>query len=188
MTDSPTNNTLPTNNTTSPVLVAYASRHHATAEIAAEIATTLKEAGLQVDVAPVDRLASVKVYRAVVVGSAIYDGEWLPNAMQFLTDHVRDLETRPTWFFSSGPIADGEPREHMDGWELPTTLASLRKRIAPEDTVVFGGRLSPRQLDLGEWLSHPSIRHLHGDFRDWQEIHTWSESIAAALASQTADT
>ncbi|MDZ7703454.1 MAG: flavodoxin domain-containing protein [Trueperaceae bacterium] len=161
------------------VLVTYASRHHATAEIAAEIAHTLQDSGLTVDVAPVDHLVSVEAYRAVIAGSAIYDGEWLPNGVQFLTDHVAQLETVPTWFFSSGPLAP--PRDAVEPAELPATLTTLRSRIKPRDTVVFGGRLEPHHLSLGEWLSHPAIRHIHGDFRDWDDIRSWAEGVARTL-------
>lgn len=164
---------------TETVLVTYASRHHATAEIAAEIAKALEDSGLKVDVAPVDRIVSVKAYCAVIAGSAIYDGEWLPNGMQFLTDHVAQLETIPTWFFSSGPLA--RPHDADKPAELPATLTTLRTRIKPRDTVVFGGRLEPHHLSLAEWLSHPEIRHVHGDFRDWADIRTWAEGVARTL-------
>jgi menaquinone-dependent protoporphyrinogen IX oxidase len=84
------------------VLVAYASRHGATRGIAQRIADVLRTEGLEVDVAPVDHAAGVGAADAVVIGSAVYMGTWLKEAVEFVkqaitrTDRVMAyLETRP---------------------------------------------------------------------------------------------
>ena len=65
-------------------LVAYASRAGSTAEVAEAIGRTLAEDGAQVDVRLVKEVADLSPYRAVVAGSAIQGGKWLPEAMQFV--------------------------------------------------------------------------------------------------------
>jgi menaquinone-dependent protoporphyrinogen oxidase len=57
------------------VLVAYASKYGATAEIAEKIGQVLRQAGLQVDVSPVNHISDLTPYRAIVLGSAIYMGQ-----------------------------------------------------------------------------------------------------------------
>ena len=55
-----------------PVLVAYASRHHGTEEMAAEIAGALRTAGFAVDLRAASDVLTVEPYGAVIVGSAVY--------------------------------------------------------------------------------------------------------------------
>ena len=40
------------------------------------------------DVLPVQEVKDLSPYRAVVVGSAIQAAQWLPEAMQFVHDHL----------------------------------------------------------------------------------------------------
>ena len=63
------------------------------AELASEqTAVALREAlaasaaGVQVDVLPMQEVTDLSVYRAVVVGSAIQDRQWLPEAVELLVD------------------------------------------------------------------------------------------------------
>jgi menaquinone-dependent protoporphyrinogen IX oxidase len=50
------------------VLVAYATKYGATAEIAEKIGDVLRQAGLPTDVLPVDRVGDLSTYKAVVLG------------------------------------------------------------------------------------------------------------------------
>jgi menaquinone-dependent protoporphyrinogen oxidase len=52
------------------VLVAYASKRGSTAEIAAAVAKTLSETGLEVDCLGSDNISDISPYDAVVLGSA----------------------------------------------------------------------------------------------------------------------
>jgi len=58
------------------VLVAYATKHGATAEIAEKIGQVLRQAGLRTDVLPADGVSDLTPYKAVVLGSAFYLGRW----------------------------------------------------------------------------------------------------------------
>ena len=62
------------------VLVAYATKYGATAEIAEKIGEVLRQAGLPTDVLPVDRVGDLSAYKAVVLGSAVYIGQWRKEA------------------------------------------------------------------------------------------------------------
>lgn len=90
------------------VLVAYASQRDATAEIAERIGGTLREGGRSVDVRPADGVRDLHGYDAVVLGSAVDEGDWSREARRFTRRHRRDLIARPVWLFSSGP-ADATP-------------------------------------------------------------------------------
>ena len=102
------------------VLVASATRHGATAEIAEAIAATLKDRGLKVELRRVEEVADMSGYDAVVLGSAVYIGKWLEPARQFAVDHAAELAMRPTWLFSSGPL--GDPRARTRGTPSRSTI------------------------------------------------------------------
>ena len=60
------------------VLVAFASRHGSTREIAEGIAQELRASGHSVAVRPVDAVQGIERYEAAVIGGAVYMGDWLP--------------------------------------------------------------------------------------------------------------
>jgi menaquinone-dependent protoporphyrinogen oxidase len=82
------------------VLVAYATKYGATAEIAEKIGQVLRQAGLRADVLPVDRVKDLTPYDAVVVGSAVYTGQWRKTAVKFLQANETALARRQVWLFS----------------------------------------------------------------------------------------
>ena len=86
------------------VLVAAATRHGATYELAEAIGSVIAAHGLSVDVRHLDEVENASAYDALVLGSAVYMGRWTKEARAFLERHERVVATRPTWLFSSGPI------------------------------------------------------------------------------------
>lgn len=166
------------------VLVAYASQHGSTREIAEDIAKVLYERGTEVVTRTAAEVSNLTPYRAVILGSAIYEGDWLPEATDFMRRFADELGQLPVWFFSSG-TAGGIPTETMRGWTHPELLDTLFARVQPRGHVVFGGRFDPHRLSLGDWWRYPSLRRVSGDFRDWAAIETWANEIATALPSGT---
>ena len=89
------------------VLVAYATRHGATAGIAERVAAALTAAGLPAEARPVEDVKDVEPYDAVVLGGAAYMFHWLGDATKFVEHNRTLLASHPTWLFSSGPIHRG---------------------------------------------------------------------------------
>ncbi|MBN1666279.1 MAG: hypothetical protein JW862_04300, partial [Anaerolineales bacterium] len=81
------------------VLVAYASANGSTVDVAIAIGETLSTHGLQVDVRPVEETLSVDGYQALVIGSAVQFGEWLPEALDFLARNQDTLAEMPVATF-----------------------------------------------------------------------------------------
>jgi menaquinone-dependent protoporphyrinogen oxidase len=166
------------------ILVAYASRYHATAEIAEEIGKTLrKTSGLEVVVRDVSTVSDLSPFEGVVLGSAVYIGQWQQSAVDFLKNFETELAQRPVWLFSSGPTGDGDPKELMKGWEFPDALKPNAERIAPREMVVFHGKLIPQQLHFGERMIIKAMHPPTGDFRDWDAIRAWANHIAESLGT-----
>jgi len=166
------------------VLVAYATKYGATQEIAAAIGNALTSAGLKVDVLQVDRVKDVSTYRAVVLGSAVYVGQWRKEAVAFLVKHEQALSERPVWLFSSGPSGKGDPVQLTSGWKFPEAQKPIAERIHARDTALFHGALDPEKLNLPEKLILKGVKAPIGDFRDFEAVRAWGQSIAAALKQQ----
>jgi menaquinone-dependent protoporphyrinogen oxidase len=66
------------------VLVAYASKHGATHEIAERIAQTLTGAGQQAQVRSVSAAGDLAGYDAFVISIAVYMGHWQKEAAEFV--------------------------------------------------------------------------------------------------------
>ena len=90
------------------ILVAVASRHGSTHEIADALALELGTAGHDVDVQTIEDSPTVEGYDAAVIGSAVYMGNWLPQAVNFVDRHQAQLAAMPVWLFSSGPLGADE--------------------------------------------------------------------------------
>ncbi len=166
------------------VLVAYATKYDATKEIAEKIGEVLRQAGLAADVLPADQVGDVTPYRAVVLGSAVYAGQWRKEAVAFLEAHEARLVERPVWLYSSGPTGEGDPVELMQGWRFPEAQQPIADRIQPRDIVFFHGALDMKKLNLGEKLIVKGIKAPVGDFRDWEAISAWASAIADALKQE----
>jgi menaquinone-dependent protoporphyrinogen oxidase len=171
------------------ILVAYASKHGATGEIAERIAESLREAGQDADVRPFQEAGDLNDYDGFVLGSAAYMGHWLKDATAFLGGNRDVLAKRPVWLFSSGPL--GNEATDAKGVDLrtsaePKELPEFQQSIHPRDHHVFFGVLDPGKLSFTE----RSLRRLpsaaailpEGDFRNWDEIQDWAYGIALELA------
>lgn len=163
------------------VLVTYATKHGATAEIATKIGDVLRQAGLQAEVSPVKEVKNLADYTAVVLGSAVYIGAWRKEAVQFLKANQQALSERAVWVFSSGPTGMGDPAELLKGWKYPPAQQSLVEGIHPRAVTVFHGNLDVKKLNaLEKWLIK-NVKAEMGDFRDWNAITAWATSIGDAL-------
>jgi menaquinone-dependent protoporphyrinogen oxidase len=82
------------------VLIAYASRAGSTAEVAEAIGQVLRGRGFPADVLPAGQVFGVSTYRAVIIGSAIRMGRWLPEAARLVERNQAALARIPAAFFS----------------------------------------------------------------------------------------
>jgi menaquinone-dependent protoporphyrinogen oxidase len=166
------------------VLVAYASKYGATAEIADKIGEVLNNAGLPTDVSPVKQVSDLTKYNAVVLGSAVYIGLWRKEAVKFLKSNQKTLAEKQVWVFSSGPSGEDDPVEILQGWQFPKGQQEIADRIQPRDIVVFHGNVDLSKLNFIEKSMIKNVKAPVGDFRDWDAIESWATFIAKALKEE----
>lgn len=172
-------------------LVAYASRHGATAGIAERIAERLRAAGLEAEARPVNAVRDPATYDAFVIGGATYMFHWMKEATAFVRRNRALLATRPVWLFGSGPLgteATDERGRDLSVVSAPREFPELRAAIHARDARVFFGAFDRGVKAVGFTerlaLMLPAARAAfpEGDFRDWAEIEAWADGIARALA------
>ncbi|MFK7804881.1 MAG: flavodoxin domain-containing protein [Anaerolineae bacterium] len=163
------------------ILVTYATKHGATAEIASTIGEVLKEHDLSVDVLRIKQVDDLSLYSAVIVGSSIYFGDWRHEMVNFLKDNEKHLVKRDVWIFSSGPTGTKDDYELLAEWRFPLWLRPLLERIQPHEAAVFYGNLDREKLNFLEKQLVRLNNTPFGDFRDWVEIKAWATTIANQL-------
>jgi menaquinone-dependent protoporphyrinogen oxidase len=164
------------------VLVVYASRHGATAEIAARIAVRLGGSGVLVEYLHVDAVETLDGYDAVVFGAPVYDQAWPPEANRFVTANRPALAARPLWLFSVGSFGDTRrligPMTHKE----PKGIAEIRAAIGAREYRVFQGVIQKHQWPLRSRIFFHAFGGHFGDHRDWPTIDAWADRIAMMLA------
>lgn len=159
------------------VLVAYATKHGATREIAEAIAHELRAAGHDAAAQAAEDVGALDRYDAVVVGSAVYMKRWRRSARRLLQRNHAVLAERPLWIFSSGPCgSDPDP-----SWSEPPKVVAEAQRLGMRGHVVFGGRLPTEPSSFVERAMVKNTPAAQRDLRDWDEIRGWAREIAAAL-------
>lgn len=183
------------------VLVAVASRHGATREMADVIGETLGRAlesldyDAGVDVLFAENAYDLSDYDAFVLGSAVYNGRWVEAARDLVERHERVLRSRPVWLFSSGPARGGA----LDGGDVAAGYAGgsgaalgirgiqgvdVARQVrlsAAYQHRLFPGKLDRRRLCLTERAVAGALGLREGDYRDWEAVRSWARVIASTL-------
>ncbi len=166
------------------ILVTYASRLGSTAGVAEAIGKTLAESGAPVDVLPMQDVQDLAPYRAVVAGSAIREGKWLPEAMQFVQTHRVALAQKPFAAFlvcMTLAMTRGDNRQFVSTW-----LEPVRALVRPVSEGLFAGALDTRKIaSFGDRLKFRVSVAIgvwsEGDHRDWNAIRAWADNIRPLL-------
>jgi menaquinone-dependent protoporphyrinogen oxidase len=155
------------------ILVAYASRHGSTREVADAVAATLRARGLSANVMPAAEVGHLRGYVGVVLGGALSMGRLHRDARRFLARHHDALAGRRLAVFALGPRTL-EP-EDVAGSRAQLTRA-LASAPPPVSVAVFGGVVRPAELRF------PFSRLPASDARDWAAIETWASALAAEFS------
>ncbi|MEE2031473.1 flavodoxin domain-containing protein [Rhodococcus chondri] len=165
-------------------LVAYATAHGSTRGVAERIAAQRKNSGDTVESMPVDEFVDPSAYDAVIIGSAVHNGQWLPEAVSAIERCRTRLAGKAVWTFSVSSIGASSAI-------VSPAIARLLRKVTPEPEAVeilrtvadmrghrfFAGAIAP-----GDWPGKGKIVFRlmggkYGDARDWQDIDSWASSI-----------
>ncbi|WP_420750505.1 flavodoxin domain-containing protein [Rhodococcus sp. O3] len=168
------------------VLVGYATAKGSTRGIAERIAAAFERAGHTADAKELSGIDSVDGYDVLVVGSAIHNGQWLPEAAAALDRLGPDLTGRAVWAFSvssvgatSSLLASGVARYLRRVTPEPKAVETLQSTADVRGHHFFAGSIAP-----GDWpgLGRILFRLMggrYGDARDWADVDGWVATVRA---------
>jgi menaquinone-dependent protoporphyrinogen oxidase len=161
------------------IVVAYATRHGSTAEVADAIADELRSGGFAVDVAPVADVHDVSAYDGVVVGGSLYTGRWHRDALRFLRVHADELRERevPVAVFAMGPQTLEADAVAGSRRQLDSALSKV-PALEPRLVAIFGGVVDPAKLRF------PFNRMHASDARDWDAIGEWAQRFGREVRGE----
>jgi len=162
------------------VLVTAATKNGSTGEIAQAIGAALTRRGVPAVVMAPDEVQDISGYDAVVLGSAVYSGHWMPAATTLVERCSHAWAGRPVWLFPSGPI--GKPGRSLTtkmGAD-PVDLPKMRAATGARQHRMFPGKLDKKDVGPVQRIGL-TLFGMQGDFRDWDAVRTWSAGIADAL-------
>jgi menaquinone-dependent protoporphyrinogen oxidase len=157
------------------ILLAYATRFGSTQEVAETITAELREAGLEVDLQPMQEVKTLDNYDAVVLGAAIYGSKWHPDAHKFLSQNQEILRQRPVAIFALGPLSTSDAAMRRSRRQLDKELEKY-PWLKPVALEMFVGKLDPSKLGFFERLGSTA-----SDYRNWDAIRAWANALPAQL-------
>ncbi|KAH0543426.1 hypothetical protein FGG08_002284 [Glutinoglossum americanum] len=166
------------------ILVAYASAQGSTKEIAERISTRIPPSIGSTDCRTIGGIGQVNDYDAIIVGSAIHSGAWLPEATDFIHKHSEALSKRPLWAFSVG-MADALPsifRKKGAELEEAKMADAVSHDVHPKSHKLFSGVVQPELMPGILRTIFRVFGGRFGDLRDWSDIEKWvDEEIVGDL-------
>jgi menaquinone-dependent protoporphyrinogen oxidase len=161
------------------LLIIYATRAGSTGEVAQAIADQLCLQGFDADVRAVEAVTSLDGYGAVIFGSAIRYGAWLPEMLKFAQTQRNALAKLPVAIFTMHIQALD------DNTQSRTTRASysqaIRALVAPRAEAFFAGKVDPATLSFFERMAVKMVKSPMGDKRDWSQIRNWADGLGEVL-------
>jgi len=163
------------NNMAKKILVAYVSEYGSTGGVAEAIGKELCSKGAKADVSLMRNVKNLSSYQGVVVGSAIYRGKWMPEAMNFVKANSEILSQIPVAYFMVC-MTMHQPSEENRRIALAYLDPVLQTipQVKPVDIEPFAGAMHYSNLP---WLNKKIIQSKgvpEGDFRNWEAIRAWA--------------
>jgi menaquinone-dependent protoporphyrinogen oxidase len=166
------------------VLVAYASRCGSTGSVADAIGGVLCGMGASVDVRLLENVKDLSPYQAVIVGSAIRRGKWLPEAAAFVKSNQDTLSLLPVAYFVVCLTMKEDTPENRD--KALAYLDPVRQgapRIRPAAVGLFPGVMDFSKLSFVNQSVFKAKGVSEGDYRNLGAEKAWASNVGPALAA-----
>jgi menaquinone-dependent protoporphyrinogen oxidase len=160
------------------VLVTYASKYGSTGEVAHAIADQFCGRGLSADVRRIEEVTDLSAYDAVVVGSAIRMGRWLPQAISFVEKHAAQLREMPTAIFTVHMLNTDESEASQQA--RAAYVEPVHALLTPQYEAFFTGKMDIGKLTFMDRLIAKMVKAEDADTRNWPAIQSWADQIVVA--------
>lgn len=157
------------------VLVTYASKYGSTGGVADAIGKELCSKGTAVDVVLIKNARNVNSYQGVAIGSAIYMGKWMSEAVDFVKKNEDSLRQVPVaYFLVCMTLSHPTEKKQAEVLSYMDPVLKAVPEIRPVGIGTFAGALDYNNLS---WINKKILKSKgtpEGDFRDWNAIRTWA--------------
>ena len=157
------------------VLVAYASKYGSTGGVAEAIGRELCSQEVAADMASIDNARDIGSYQGVVVGSAIYRGRWMSEAVDFVKKNKDTLRQVPVaYFLVCMTLSRPTEKNRIQVLSYMEPVLAAVPEIKPVALGTFAGALDYSNLS---WPDKKILKYKgtpEGDFRDFEAIHAWA--------------
>ena len=160
-------------------LVVYATRAGSTAEVAQVISERLCAMGFDAKFQPVESVSTLTGFHAVVLGSAVRYGAWLPEMTKFFDSQHSALAQLPVAIFTLHMQSLGDDAASQAARAGYTQ--AVRAAMNPRDEVFFAGKIDPTTLSFFERMAVKLVKSPIGDKRDWDRIRRWADGLGEKL-------
>jgi menaquinone-dependent protoporphyrinogen oxidase len=131
---------------------------------------------------PIKEVKDLNPYRAVIVGSAIRMGSWLPVAVDFVSNNRETLAQVPTAFFLvSGFLREDTPEMRA---RVSAFLDPVRKIMQPDKEGMFAGKMDFTKLSFLDRTIAKAVKAVEGDWRNWEQIRAWAAEAIPAVSDE----
>jgi len=163
-------------------LITYASEFGTTGEIAIAIGDALCEEGNKVDTKWINRVKDINNYDAVIIGSAIQFGDWMPEATEFVKNNQNILKNMPVaYFITCMALSRKEEGAMQQAIEYSDKLCTFVPQVKPLSIGRFAGVLDYSKIPFLKRLMVKVVMAIskvkEGDYRDWNAIRSWAKRI-----------
>lgn len=162
-------------------LVAYASKYGSTGGVADAIGKELCSKEVAADVRLIRHAGDLAAYPAVVIGSPIYRGKWLPEVVDFLKKNRDALSQVPVaYFIVCMTLARPSDETRAEALAYMDPILKAVPEIKPVAMGTFAGALHYDKLSGVSKAILKSKGSPEGDFRDWDAIRAWARDPVRA--------
>lgn len=169
-------------------LILFSTRDGQTREIAAFLASELKEIGVCADVVNLNRTQEIDwgKYERVVIGASIRYGHFHPALAHFVKKHLQQLNTLPGAFYSVNLVAR-KPEKSSPQTNNYTRKFLLSSPWQPDLCAVFAGALRyPRYRWYDRLMIQLIMKMTGGEtdrrkevvYTDWQNVASFAREVA----------
>jgi len=164
------------------VLVTYASEYGSTQGVAEAIGSNLCKDGFAVDVVYIEHLKDIDNYENIIIGSPIQYDTWMQEAKVFVEKNQEVLAQKSVaYFFTCLTLSKKSEKARQQAQGYANALLALNSKVVPESIGQFAGVLDYSKFSFAfRLLAYGMFSILgvkEGDYRDWNAIKKWSNSL-----------
>ena len=163
------------------ILITYATYTGSAQIVAEQLSSNLRARGFSTTVMSMQNVKELNSYDAVIAGSAIHGGKWLPEAFDFLELHKETLNSKPFAAFlvcmTMAMKNSDKYRQFVSDFMLP-----VRKIVRPVSEGFFAGRLEIKKLPslsdkIKFRISVVAGIWKEGDYMNKAEVERWTGEV-----------